>query len=193
MNMKVLLLSPYQTNLGNIIKQSGDSVLQVPGKMRLDNLVENGIDFMVCYGCQHILSRDIIDEVHGQVINLHISFLPWNRGADPNFWSIVEGTPKGATIHYVDDGIDMGDIIVQSRIEFSKDETLATSYWILRRLVERLFIDNWKSIRSGQCPRLKQNASEGSFHDKMDMKKKLLFLPQGWDTSLRQIRQMGLK
>ena len=34
----------------------------------------------------------------GKIINLHISFLPFNRGYYPNLWSHQEGTPSGVTI-----------------------------------------------------------------------------------------------
>ena len=62
-------------------------------------------------------------------VNLHVSYLPWNRGADPNFWSIVEGTPKGITIHKMNYALDKGDIIIQQPIqEFPDTETLETSY-----------------------------------------------------------------
>ncbi|HEY4231081.1 MAG TPA: formyltransferase family protein, partial [Thermoanaerobaculia bacterium] len=37
-----------------------------------------------------------------ECINLHPAYLPWNRGAYPNVWSIVERTPAGTTLHYVD-------------------------------------------------------------------------------------------
>ena len=40
-----------------------------------------------------------------------MSFLPYNRGSHPNFWSFVENTPKGVSIHEVSNGIDDGDII----------------------------------------------------------------------------------
>ncbi|MCL0081308.1 hypothetical protein M1N64_03665 [Peptococcaceae bacterium] len=50
-----------------------------------------------------------MDKFQGRAINLHISFLPWNRGADPNFWSFIENAPVGVSIHYLDEGIDTGD------------------------------------------------------------------------------------
>lgn len=47
-------------------------------------------------------------------MNLHISYLPWNKGADPNFWSCIDGTPAGVTLHHIDAGVDTGDIIAQA-------------------------------------------------------------------------------
>ena len=191
--MKVFLLSPYQSELVLFMEECGDSVIQEAGIIEENNVIDNGIDFIVCYGYQHIISKNIIERVSGQIINLHISFLPWNRGADPNIWSIVEDTPKGATVHYIDEGIDTGDIIAQARIEFSDNETLESSYWSLRRLIEELFIENWRSIRNGQCQTVKQDLSVGNFHNKGDIKRVLSLLPQGWNTTLREMRQIGIQ
>ena len=59
----------------------------------------------------------MLDQINYRAINLHISYLPWNRGADPNLWSAV-GMPKGVTIHYINDGFDTGDILFQKAILF---------------------------------------------------------------------------
>jgi methionyl-tRNA formyltransferase len=65
-------------------------------------------DIIVSYNYKHILSEDIVDEWYA--INLHISYLPWNRGYYPNVFSFIDNTPKGVTIHKIDEGIDTGDI-----------------------------------------------------------------------------------
>ena len=39
-------------------------------------------DFVVSYGYRHIVPADVIDKMAGRIINLHISYLPWNRGAN---------------------------------------------------------------------------------------------------------------
>ena len=83
------------------------------------------------------------------IINLHISYLPFNKGADPNYWSWVENTPKGVTIHCIDEGIDTGDILVQKEIEFGREETLSSSYGKLKKEIENLFINNFENIVKG--------------------------------------------
>ena len=57
----------------------------------------------------------MLDRLPDRVVNLHIAYLPYNRGADPNLWSVLEDTPAGVSIHYVDEGVDTGDIIAQRR------------------------------------------------------------------------------
>ena len=59
-------------------------------------------------------------------------------------WSFLEDTPKGVTIHYIDEGIDTGDIIVQKEVFIDEDkETLKSSYEILNKEIQALFKENW--------------------------------------------------
>ena len=62
-----------------------------------------------------ILKKNIIN-LKGRFINLHLSYLPYNRGKNPNVWSIVENTPAGVTLHEIDKGIDTGKIIFRKKI-----------------------------------------------------------------------------
>lgn len=89
--------------------------------------------------------------------------LPWNRGMYPNFWSHIENTPSGVSIHYIDCGIDTGDIITQKQLSFSDSETLESSYRQLSECVENLFIENWDDIKHKTNKRTKQ-AHRGTFH-----------------------------
>ena len=47
-------------------------------------------------------------------LNLHPSLLPLYRGPQPLFWQLREGAPTGATVHYMDEGLDTGDIAAQT-------------------------------------------------------------------------------
>ena len=67
---------------------------------------------------------------------MHISYLPYNRGFYLNFWSFIDNTKKGVTIHYIDEGIDTGDIIFQKEV-FSNEKT----YNKLKQEIEDFFIE----------------------------------------------------
>ena len=72
---------------------------------------------------------------------MRISFLPWNKGAHPNFWSFYENTPKGVSIHLIDKGIDTGPIIYQKIVKFSKnEETFEQTYSVLKNEIEDLLL-----------------------------------------------------
>jgi methionyl-tRNA formyltransferase len=90
------------------------------------------------------------------IVNLHPAFLPYNRGAYPNVWSIVERTPAGATLHYVDAGVDTGDIVSQATVPVSQTDTGATLYSRLEQAAFALFRDTWPRLRAGDAPRVPQ-------------------------------------
>ncbi len=164
------------------LKTIGESVIQTSEKITSDFVNFNNIEFLISYGYTHIIKKDILKLLPNRAINLHISYLPWNRGADPNFWSFVKGTPKGVTIHYLDEGIDTGDIIVQKHIYFnSYNETLATSYEKLHSAIQELFKQHWSEIKREACQRQKQ-ANNGSTQRVKDKELLSNLLTEGWNT-----------
>lgn len=85
--------------------------------------------------------------MQGQIFNLHISLLPYNREASPNFFSFIENTPKGVTIHQIDEVLDTGPILAQKELFFDESkETFASSYEKLILEIQMLFKENWSSI-----------------------------------------------
>ena len=57
-----------------------------------------------------LLKPPLIDAVPGRILNIHLGLSPYYRGAGTNFWPLVNGEPEycGATIHYLDAGVDTG-------------------------------------------------------------------------------------
>ena len=49
-------------------------------------------------------------------LNLHTSLLPAYRGPQPLFWQLRDGAPTGATVHFMDEGLDTGDIVAQTAV-----------------------------------------------------------------------------
>lgn len=139
-----------------------------------------GYDFVVSFGYKHILSKSVIQSSNAPIINLHISYLPWNRGAHPNFWSFYDGTPSGVSIHLVDDGIDTGPIIYQKYVNFCKNEdTFQKTYKKLIFEIELLFTENISKIIANQFKIIPQ-CSKGTFHTVKDLPKEF----KGWDCNI---------
>lgn len=125
---------------------------------------------VISYNYNHIIKPDVIELFPRKIINLHTSLLPYNRGASPNFWSFIDDTPKGVTVHQLDEGLDTGAIIFQKRMYFDEDtETLASSYQKLQDAIQDLVKNNWETIASGNYSVVPQKG-EGSFHRAVDMK-----------------------
>jgi folate-dependent phosphoribosylglycinamide formyltransferase PurN len=64
-----------------------------------------------------ILREPFLSAFDGRIINIHLGLSPYYRGAGTNFWPLVNREPEyvGATIHYLDAGIDTGPIIAHVR------------------------------------------------------------------------------
>ena len=141
----------------------------------------------VIHGYRLILRRPVLDRLPDRIVNLHISYLPYNRGADPNLWSLLEDTPAGVSIHYVDEGVDTGDLIAQRRLELGDEETLATSYAALQAAMLELFREHWPAIREGRCERRPQTGP-GTSHRVADRAAVEHLLIAGWDTPVGALR-----
>jgi len=97
-------------------------------------------------------------------INMHPSLLPKGRGQGPTTWPIVYGDKEtGQTIHYLDEGIDSGDIIAQRALPIEPDDTSATLGAKLEELGFELFVETWPLVASGNAPRIPQDHSQATY------------------------------
>lgn len=72
-----------------------------------------------------ILKDEIIDAIP-KIINLHLGLSPYYRGSGTNFWPFFNKELKylGVTVHFLDKGIDTGEIIHQGRPDIIKSDTI---------------------------------------------------------------------
>jgi methionyl-tRNA formyltransferase len=186
--MKILVLGTRPSRLTPILKEYGCEAIECEDLLGVDFLGENRIDFAVSYRYRYIIRKPVIEYLKGNIINLHISLLPWNRGADPNLWSFLEDSPKGGSIHYIDEGVDTGDIIAQKEVLFDiSKETLATTYMKLNAEIVDLFKGQWLLVMDGKSSRYRQ-PSGGSVHKVKDKKRfQHLLAEKGWDTPVEAL------
>ena len=173
--MKIILLSNNSNSqiLYEWLLSKEYEVLYYHDRVTVELIDEFGADFVISYNYGTIIKEDVIDRMKGRIINLHISYLPWNRGSSPNLWSFIEDTPKGVTIHRLEKGLDTGQIILQKKIEFDENtETLSSSYDKLNEEIVRLLIDNWDKIVTGNYEPIEQSKA-GSYHRRSDLEERL--------------------
>lgn len=97
-------------------------------------------------------------------LNLHPSYLPYNRGVHTNVWSLVEETPTGASLHVVDEGVDTGPVLARRRVEPSPTDTGATLHRRLEDACIRLFREAWPRFVRGELEPEPQSEEEGTTH-----------------------------
>jgi methionyl-tRNA formyltransferase len=111
----------------------------------------------------YIISKPVIASAEYGFINTHNSYLPNNRGKHPYYWAVIEECEYGVTLHWVDEGIDTGDIIAQRLIKISWEDDAESIYSkSLSQMIE-LFKDTYPVLRAGGMTS-KPQAISGSFH-----------------------------
>jgi methionyl-tRNA formyltransferase len=85
------------------------------------------------------------------VINCHAGALPRYRGRNVINWAIANGEESlGITVHYVDEGIDTGDIILQQMVGLSTKDTYAEALELAYEACPQLLVKSLREIQSGK-------------------------------------------
>ena len=172
-----------KTKLIDFIKDKNIEVRKIYNQeLKVKDVID--VDLIISFGYRKIIKNNILARIKKPIINLHMSYLPYNRGSHPNFWSFIDKTPKGVTIHEISNGIDAGDIIFQRQYEFNisleKFSTFKKTYIFLFKALENLFIENFEKIINYSYSRKKQ----GNFytiHRAIDLPKDLT----NWNTNIQ--------
>ena len=93
----------------------------------IKRLKEKKIDWVVLAGFMRILSAEFVHTYEGKIINIHPSLLPAFPGAHgirDAFAAKVRET--GVTVHFVNEGVDSGPIILQEKVTVDPADTLET-------------------------------------------------------------------
>ncbi|MAF43242.1 MAG: hypothetical protein CMI54_03605 [Parcubacteria group bacterium] len=129
------------------------------------------LDYIVSIHFPYIYPQEILEIPKQGIINLHPAFLPYNRGWHTASWAIEEGTPYGATLHFMDARLDVGDIIYQEKIKILPDDTADTLYKRVKKLEFAVFKKAWPSLADVTYTRQPQfKKIRTSLHKRKDIK-----------------------
>ena len=135
----------------------------------LDRIKELKADVALSVLFGYLLRPEFLSLFEKGVINLHPAFLPYSRGAYPNVWSIVDKMPAGVTLHYIDEGVDTGDIIAQEEVKIEPVDTGKTLYGKLEDAGLELFKKIWPAIKAGVAEKVVQEKTAGTCHRAADI------------------------
>lgn len=97
-------------------------------------LKEYRVDYILLAGFMRVLKRAFFESFANRIINIHPSLLPSFRGLDAQSQALDFGVKvSGATVHFVDDSLDSGPIIMQEPVEVREDDTVHT---LSKRILE---------------------------------------------------------
>lgn len=108
-------------------------------------------DIIVVNGTR-ILSKKTLAKINAPVINTHQGFTPGYRGAHGAYWALVQNDREncGVTVHLVDEGIDTGNIISQTKILPEAHDSFVTYPYLQTAAALDLLKDAIKNIMAGQ-------------------------------------------
>jgi len=162
-------------------KTSDDSLESTAGKLGLDiyqpekcnseefvrtvKMLTPDLNLSVSY--DQILKKQIIDSAPKGFINFHAGKLPYYRGRNIINWAIINGEKEiGLTAHFVDEGIDTGDIILQKTIAIEWEDSYAEVLGNVTMKFPDLVSETVSLIESGQFNRKKQSHLIGTYFPK---------------------------
>lgn len=176
--------NPNTEDLYQWLTEREPKVYKIENKLTKEMVEQMRPSFVISFNYRHLIPGEVLQAMPDRVINLHTSLLPYNRGAGPNFFSFLDDTPKGVTIHLVDEGLDTGDILCQKEIVFDEEkETFASSYDKLMMEIKELFKENWEKIKRGGVEPRKQEG-EGSYHRMRELTAIREQMPFAWFESV---------
>lgn len=121
-------------------------------------------DLILVAGFHRKIPINVINVPKKAIINFHPSLLPNHRGGTPNRWVIRNNEKEtGVTVHFVNERIDSGDIIIQEKIRVNPDEAWGDLELRIIDLISRLVLDILKMIKNGDIKSVPQNNSEATY------------------------------
>jgi methionyl-tRNA formyltransferase len=134
----------------------------------IDTIREWNSDVIVVMAYGQILPRAVLELPRIACLNLHASLLPRHRGAAPIQAAIVAGDPEtGITVMYMDEGLDTGDILLQTPLEISPNETGESLHERLGRLAPDSLNEALRRLGKGTAERRPQNPAQATYAAKL--------------------------
>lgn len=145
---------------------SGDSFRSPEG---IETLKQLELDYIIGVHFPYLVPKEVLAIPKLGVLNLHPAFLPFNRGWHTPSWAILDESPYGATLHFMDEDVDTGDIIHQQQLEVSDGDTADSMYQKVKLLELQVFKDTWPHLVDQTFTRTPQTQSEGTSHKRTDL------------------------
>ncbi len=119
-----------------------------------DIVREDRPDLIALCGFMRLLGAAFLDQVGTPIVNVHPSLLPAFRGLHPQRQAIEAGVRiTGATVHYVDSGMDTGPILLQAALDVRPEDTEESLSERLLPIEHRLYVDAIRLIQRGAVRR----------------------------------------
>lgn len=115
-------------------------------------LNKRGVELVCLAGYMRLLSKEFIRAFPNRIINIHPSLLPAFKGLDAQAQAIDYGVKiSGCTVHFVDEDLDHGAIILQKAVEVADDDTAESLSAKILEQEHALYIEAIKMVVNGKA------------------------------------------
>lgn len=121
-------------------------------------------DFLFSFYYRNMLKAELLGLPRRGALNMHGSLLPKYRGRVPVNWAIIKGeTETGATLHYMTEKPDNGDMVDQQPVPILPNDTAAEVFHKVTCAAEVTLNRCLPGLIAGTAPRLPQDLSKGAY------------------------------
>ena len=114
-------------------------------------LREAGVELVVLAGYMRMIKAPLLDAFPGRIINIHPSLLPAFPGLESWKQAVeAKATRSGCTVHFVDSGMDTGEVVAQAEVPVFSDDTAATLHARIQVEEHRLYPAVLRRIAAGE-------------------------------------------
>jgi methionyl-tRNA formyltransferase len=132
--VKIAFIVPRFDTQDPILKEMSNAIgadwiveKDVNSALFINKLKSYCCDVFVSMSFNQIIKADLVSLAPLGFINCHAGSLPFYRGRNPLNWAIINGEKRvGVTVHYIDEGIDTGDIIQQDFVVIESSDNYST-------------------------------------------------------------------
>ena len=118
--------------------------------MLAEELKRHAVDLVCLAGYMRLLSAGFIREFPGRALNIHPSLLPAFPGLDAQHQALEHGVKvTGCTVHFVDEYLDAGPILVQAAVPVLDDDTVETLSARILKEEHRIYSEALRMVLNG--------------------------------------------
>lgn len=143
------------------------------------DLQEKKPNYLLSVGFPHRFPAAWLELPTALALNLHLGYVPYNRGAAAWRWPLVDASPAGVSLHVMDEGSDTGPYLFRHRVPTSADDTAVTLRTRLETVALDKFTDAWPRVQ--ELP-LREQPPGGSVHTAADARALKLLSPSDLPT-----------
>lgn len=129
-----------------------------------ERIAELAPDFLLSFYYRNMILPEVLTLAKRGALNLHGSYLPRYRGRVPVNWAVINGeTSTGATLHYMVEKPDAGEIVDQEAVEIAFEDTALDVFNKVTDAAVTVLRRAWPQLVAGIAPRIPMDLKAGNY------------------------------